>query len=179
MADYMNRILRAAKLDANLYEEVEADTGAMRQAMGVVMLASLAAGIGSAAQVGMSGLLMGTLSALAGWYIWAFLIYLIGAKLLPQPQTRATHGELLRTLGFAAAPGMLRILGVIPPLTGIVFLIASFWMLAAMIVAVRQALDYDNTMRAVGVCVLGWIVQLALIMMLFFLLGSPDQAGGG
>jgi hypothetical protein len=178
MADYVNRIIRAAKLDADLYEEVEADTGAMRQAMGVVMLASLAAGIGSAAQTGMGGLLMGTLSALAGWYIWALLVYLIGAKLLPQPQTRATHGELLRTLGFAAAPGMLRIFGIISPLTGIVFLVASFWMLAAMVIAVRQALDYDNTMRAVGVCVLGWIVQLAIIFMLFIFLGSPGQAGG-
>jgi hypothetical protein len=178
MADYLNRIVRAAKLESDLYEEVEADTGAMRQAMGVVMLASIAAGIGSAAQMGMGGLLMGTLSALAGWYIWAFLIYLIGAKLLPQPQTQATHGELLRTLGFAAAPGMLRILGVIPPLTGIVFLIASLWMLAAMIIAVRQALDYDNTIRAVGVCVLGWIVQMAIIVMLFVLLGSPGQVPG-
>jgi hypothetical protein len=173
MADYVNRIIRAIKLDADLYEEVEADTGSMRQAMGVVMLASVATGIGSATQMGMGGLLLGTLSALAGWYIWALLIYLIGAKLLPQPQTRADHGELLRTLGFAAAPGMFRIIGVIPPLTGIVFLAASLWMLAAMIIAVRQALDYDNTMRAVGVCAIGWLVQLALITILFVLLGNP------
>jgi hypothetical protein len=175
MSVYIDRILRAVKLDANLYEEVEADSGAMQQAMGVVMLSSIASGIGSAAQLGMGGLLMGTLFALAGWYIWAFLIYIIGTKLLPQPQTQATHGELLRTLGFAAAPGMIRILGIFPPLTGIVFLAASIWMLAAMIIAVRQALDYDNTIRAVGVVIVGWLVQMAIMMLLFMMLGGPSQ----
>jgi hypothetical protein len=175
MTDYLNRILRAAKLDPSLYEEVEADPGTLRQAMGVVMLSSVAAGIGSAAQVGMSGLLMGTLTALIGWYIWALLIYLIGTRVLPQPQTRADHGELLRTLGFAAAPGFIRILGIFPPLAGIVFPIASLWMLAAMVIAVRQALDYDSTMRAFGVCILGWLAQVGIIIIVFMMFGAPGR----
>jgi hypothetical protein len=171
MDSYMNRMIRAAKLDVHLYEEVEADRSAFGQAMGVVVLASLAAGIGSA-RMGAGGLVLGMLSSLAGWFLWALLIYLIGAKLLPQPQTRSNPGELLRTLGFASAPGIIRILGVIPGFTGIIFLIASFWMLTAMIIAVRQALDYDSTLRAVGVCVIGWLIQVALLAAVFALTGG-------
>lgn len=172
MPSYSNRIIRAAKLDVHLYEEVEADQSALGQAMGVVVLASLAAGIGNITRIGAGGLLLGTLSSLAGWYLWALLIFLIGAKLLPQPQTRSNPGELLRTLGFASAPGIFRIFGLIPGLTRIIFLIASLWMLTAMVIAVRQALDYDSTLRAVGVCLIGWLIQVGLIAAFLALTGG-------
>ena len=107
MASLVERMIRAAKLDANLYEEVEADTGATRQAMLVVVLSSLAAGIGSVGGAGLMGLLFGALSALAGWYIWAFLTYFIGTRFLPEPQTEADVGQLLRTTGFSSSPGLL------------------------------------------------------------------------
>ena len=175
MSTYWNRILRAAKLDSHLYEEVEADPDALTQAMGVVVLASLAAGIGSAAQLGVGGLLMGTISALAGWYIWALLIYLIGTRLLPEPQTHSTQGELLRTIGFASAPGLIRIFGIIKGLTGLLFLVASFWMLAAMVIAVRQALDYTSTWRAIGVCLIGWLVQALFLFAILALTGNLTQ----
>lgn len=90
MSSFGDRIIRAAKLDVSLYEEVEADTGAMGQAMGVVVLSSLAAGIGSIAKGGAGGILLGSITALIGWYIWAYLTYFIGTKLLPQPQTQAS-----------------------------------------------------------------------------------------
>jgi len=166
MANFTNRILRAAKLDINLYEEVEADKGALRQAMGVVVLASVAGGIGNLSG-GLGGLLMGAIAALIGWYIWAYLTYLIGTKLLPEPQTRADLGELLRTIGFASSPGLIRILGILPGFRGIVFFAASIWMLVAMVIAVRQALDYHSTLRAVGVCLIGWIIQGILLMLTF------------
>ena len=174
MTSFLNRMLRAAKLDVNLYEAVEADTGAMRQAMGVVVLSSIAAGIGSIATGGLDGILMGTIAALIGWYVWAFLTYYIGTKFLPEPQTRADLGELLRTIGFSSSPGLIRILGIISGLGGVVFLVASIWMLVAMVIAVRQALDYESTLRAVGVCVIGWIIQMLIIGLLFFILGGAE-----
>ncbi len=160
------RMIRAAKLDVSLYEEVEADRGALKQATAVVVLASVAAGVGASAHGGIGGLLFGSISALAGWYVWAFLTYWIGTRFLPEPQTKADYGELLRTIGFASAPGMIRVLGVIPGLTGLVFVVASVWTLMAMVVAVRQALDYTGTLRAVVVCVIGWIVQVLIFVML-------------
>jgi hypothetical protein len=173
MGNFISRIFRAAKLDAHLYEEVEADKSAMRQAMLVVVLSGVAAGLGNISKGGLSGVLLGTIAALAGWYIWAFLVYLIGTKLLPEPQTRSDIGELLRTIGFSSSPGLIRVLGVIPGIEGgAFFMVASVWMLAAMVIAVRQALDYTGTMRAVAVCVIGWIVQVLIIILLLYLFGG-------
>ena len=104
MTIFWDRIIRAAKLDAQLYEEVEADTGAMGQAMGIVVLSSMAAGVGSVGIGGLGGILVGTIAALIGWYVWAYLTYFIGTKFLPEPQTEADLGELLRTIGFSSSP---------------------------------------------------------------------------
>ena len=172
MANFGNRIIRAARLEVALYEQVEADKSALGQAMGVVVLSSIAAGIGSSSKAGLLGMLMGVLVALVGWYIWAYLTYFIGTRLLPEPQTKADHGELLRTIGFSSSPGLIRVLGVIPVLRSIVFPIAAIWMLIAMVIAVRQALDYSSTLRAVGVCLIGWIIQIVMFVLLFSIFGG-------
>lgn len=174
MSSFTNRMIGAAKLDVNLYEEVEADKQAMGQAMGVVVLASLAAGIGSVTTTGISGLFLGTVGALIGWFIWAFITYFVGTKILPEPQTKADYGELLRTIGFSSSPGLLRILGVIPILGTVIFFVCGIWMLVAMIIAVRQALDYQSTLRAVGVCIIGWIIQMILFWVIFSLFGGLE-----
>ena len=171
MGTFTGRMLRAAKLDVNLYEEVEADTGGTPQAMGVVVLGSLAAGVG-AGQGGLVAMLMVAAAALIGWFVFAYLTYWIGTRLLPEPQTSATHGELLRTIGFANSPSILRVLGVIPGLRDIVFMVTGIWMLVATIIAVRQALDYRGTLRAVGVCALGWLIQGILLFIVLSLLGG-------
>ncbi len=163
MAGFTNRVFRAAKLDVHLYEEVEADRGAMGQAVGVVILSSLAAGIGSIYIKGFAGIFSMTIAALFAWFIWALLTYLIGTKLLPEPQTSSSLGELLRTIGFSSSPGLIRVLGIIPLFGGIIFLIAAVWMLIAMIIAVRQALDYKSTWRAIAVCLIGWLIQLVIM----------------
>ena len=166
MTSMVDRMIRAAKLDAQLYEEVEADKGTLGQAMGVVVLASIAAGVGSGALGGFSGFFIGTAGALFSWFIWAALTYFIGTKILPEPTTRADIGELLRTTGFSSSPGLIRVLGLVPGFTAIVFLVSGVWMLTAMIIAVRQALDYQSTFRAVGVCIIGWIVQVVVLLLL-------------
>ena len=166
MANMVDRMIRAAKLDAQLYEEVEADKGALGQAMGVVVLASVAGGVGGGRLGGLSGILIGTVGALIAWFIWAALTYFIGTKILPEPTTRADVGELLRTTGFSSSPGLIRVLGLVPGLTAIVFFVSGVWMLTAMIIAVRQALDYRSTFRAVGVCIIGWIVQVVVLLLL-------------
>jgi hypothetical protein len=173
MASLFDRMVRAAKLDVTLYEEVEKDPTAISEAMMAVLLSSLAGGVGSLGALGLRGLLVGLIGALVGWFIWAFLTYYIGTKLLPEPQTKADVGELLRTIGFSSSPGVIRVLGFIPFLGGIILFAASVWMLVAMVIAVRQALDYQSTWRAVGVCLIGWIVQMLLGGVLFAAFGSP------
>ena len=175
MASIQERMLRAARLDAQLYEEVEADQAAMGQAMGVVILSGVAAGIGNFANGGLVGTVTGTIAALAGWYIWAFLTYFIGTRLLPEPQTKADHGELLRTIGFSSAPGLIRVLGIIPGLTALVFFVANIWMLVAMVIAVRQALDYESTWRAIAVCGVGWLIQALILAAAVSLFGGTPS----
>lgn len=173
MSSFKDRIIKSALLDPNIYEEVEADKDSMGQAATVVILSSVAAGIGSIGTNGISGLVFVTVAALIGWLVWAFLTFYIGTKLLPEPETKSDYGELLRTIGFASSPGLIRVLGIIPLIGTIVFAIGGIWMLVAMVIAVRQALDYKSTLRAVGVCVIGWIIQFVVILLLFRVFGFP------
>jgi len=170
-SQFVNRIIRACKLDVNLYEEVEADKSATIQAALVVVLSSLAAGVG-ALHLGASNFIMAPLISLLSWYIWAYLIYFIGVKLFPEPNTKADHGELLRTIGFSSAPGLIRVFGFTPELMSITFIGAGIWMLIAMVIAVRQALDYQSTWRAMGVVVIGFLVQAIVLVMLLRIFGS-------
>ena len=167
---FVNRIIRACKLDVNLYEEVEADKSATVQAALVVVLSSLAAGVG-ALSLGAANFLMAPILSLVSWYIWAYLIYFIGAKLFPEANTKADHGELLRTIGFSSAPGLIRVFGFTPELMSITFIGAGIWMLVAMIIAVRQALDYQSTWRAIGVVIIGFLVQSIVLVIILRILG--------
>lgn len=168
---FVERMIGASRLDPTAYEEVESDRTATPQALAVVVLASLAGGV--AVGDGVRGLVVGTVAGLIGWVIWAWLIYVIGTRWLPEPTTQSDTGELLRVIGFASAPGILRIIGVVPFLATLVMAVTAIWTLVAVVVGVRQALDYRSTGRAVGVCLLGWIVQVAVFAVLAFAFARP------
>lgn len=171
MAKLLSRMWRAAMLDAEAYEEVEADTGANLQALLVVLLAAVAMGIGSIENSGLEGILWHTLVAVASWYVWAYVTYFIGTRLLPTSETVADHGELLRTLGFSSAPGILRVLMLVPSIALLSFVVCTLWMLVSMVVAVRQALDYTSTLRAIAVCAIGFPVYLGSLVLSVLVLG--------
>ena len=166
------RLIGALAIDPVIYEEVEADPSATGQALVVVVLSSLSAGIGAFGwgTASVRGILFISGLALLSWVTWAVITFEIGTRLMPEPGTRADVGQLLRTIGFAAAPGMLRIFGIVPGATLPAFVITAIWMLVAMVVAVRQALDYTSTGRAVAVCGLGWALSIgiAIVLQLFF-----------
>lgn len=172
MASFTERLIGAAKLEVRTYEEVEADTTATGQAMAVVILSSVAAGVGimGFGPGGLTTFLVGTMAALIRWVAWAFLTYFIGTRLLPEPRTRADLPELLRTTGFAQSPGILLVVGVVPGFAPFILVIVMVWWLMAMVIAVRQALDYTSTMRAVAVCVVGWVLSgvIGAVIGLFF-----------
>jgi Yip1-like protein len=169
---FVMRLIGAISLDAAIYEEVEADRGGTGQALIVVVLASLATGIGARgfAQVTIESILSFSALALVGWATWALLTFEIGYRLMPAPQTRADVGQMLRTTGFASTPALFRVFGIMPGATIPVFAATMVWSLVAMVVAVRQALDYTSTGRAVAVCILGWALAfaIALVIGLFF-----------
>jgi hypothetical protein len=167
----LGRMVGAALLRTDTYEEVEADPEATRAALFVVVLAAVAAGVGAVENHGARGILWNTLWGLIGWSAWAYVTYLIGTRLLPTSETVADPGELLRTIGFSSAPGVLRVFDLISPIAGAVFLVGTLWMLVAMVVAVRQALDYPSTLRALAVCGVGFPVYAVILLVNLLLLG--------
>ena len=190
-ADIKQRMIRAAKLDPDLYEEVEAQPEAITQSLMVVLMSSVAAGIGAYSFFGLNSLISGTFWALISWFLWAYITFLVGTRLFPEPQTQSNIGELLRTIGFSTSPGVLRIFGIVlgQSLAGLLFFVTGIWMLVAMIVAVRQALDYDSknlifrfanngTDKAVLVCVISAIVvlmiQAVVVGVISMLFGTPE-----
>ena len=163
-----DRIFRAIKIDVELYEEVERDKSATIQAGLVVVLSSMAAGVG-AIQLGASNFLLAPIFSLISWYVWAYIIYFVGVKLFPEKNTKSNHGELLRTIGFSSAPGLLRVFGVTPDLMAVTFIGSAFWMLACMVVGVRAALDYKSLWRALGVVIVAWLFQAILLFTILIL----------
>lgn len=166
-----SRMVRAAKLEVDLYEEVEADTTANGQAFLAVIVASVASSVGGGiagllldkgAAWFLWGLLAGLGWSLVGWLAWALLAYWLGTTLFKGPETSATYGELLRTIGFANSPWVLSILSFIPILGGLIYFGVLIWALIAGVIAVRQALDF-STWRAIGTCIVGGIIYILVV----------------
>jgi hypothetical protein len=169
----ISRILRALTLDIEVYEEVEHDKSAIWQAALIVIASSVAAGLGAYRIGGALGLVVASFLSIAGWVLMSLLIYVIGTQLFPESQTRTTVGEVLRVLGFASAPGLFRIFALVPYLSAFVLLIVWVWIFVAMIIAVRQALDFKNTWNAIWVCVVGLIAYWLVYLILLFAYGLP------
>ena len=169
---FLSRVVRAARLDPRVYEEVEADRRATPSAIAVVTASSVAAGIGARGfgNGRLEDILFFALLSLIAWAAWVMLTYQVGVRLLPEPQTYANPGQMVRTLGFASAPGVLRVAGLWAPLTAPIFAATAIWMLLATIVALRQALDYRRFGRAVTVCVVAWVLAVAAagVIAIFF-----------
>ena len=171
----IGRMIRAARLDPRLYAEVEADDTATSQAAIVVLLAALAGGVNVPTQPGL--ILLGGVMALVSWYLFSYLIYFVGGRLLPEPQTKANFRAILRAIGFAYAPGVVRLLGIIPELQAPVLFVAFVWMLVATITAVRHALSYSSSWRAIGVCAIPLLGQL-IVVSVFALTQLPADHQG-
>jgi hypothetical protein len=176
----ISRMTRAAKLDINLYEEVEADTTANGQAFTAVLIVSLATGIGGGlgGLIGggggrgfIVGLLTGLIFSIIGWLAWSYLAYILGTRVFNIPETSATWGELLRTIGFSNSPGIFRFFSFIPFLGWLISVAASIWALVAGVIAVRQALDF-TTGRAIATCVVGWVIYMVVMVIGGIIMGG-------
>ena len=173
MREFAQRVLGTMRLDAATYEGIEADPRAINQAVLVVVAFAVAAGVGMTwPSPAPSALAIAIAASLTGWFSWAALVYYLGVHVFPGPDTRGDIGQLARTIGFSAAPGVFLVLLGLPVSRPIVFLTISLWMLASMVVAVRQALDFTQTTRAIGVCAAGWLL-VALVALVIGLVFGP------
>ena len=173
-----DRMVRAARLETGLYNEVEADVSATNQALTVVVITALAGGIGAAlgealggrATGVVGGLIGGVVAELWGWLVWSYVMYLVGTRVF---HGTATYGELLRTLGFANSPGVLLILRFVPVLGGLIALIVGIWRIVAGFIAVREALDLDNgnTVATIVVGIVAYLIVLLIVGVVLATLG--------
>lgn len=163
----VERAIGAAQLDVATYEEVEADRSATGQAAVVVAVTAIASAIGGSGH-GTAGIIGGLVSAFLGWAITAGLAYFVGTRFFGGT---ADWGELLRTLGFAQAPRVLNVLGIIPVLGPLVMLAVWIWVLATQVVAIRQALDVD-TGKAILTAIISMLIVWAAILIPMLLFGA-------
>jgi hypothetical protein len=158
----MGRMIRAARLEEDLYEEVERDRNATGQAAQVVLIAGIAAAIAALLSRNWAGAVIEIPLVFVGWVIWSYLTYWVGKTLFSTPNTRVSPGEMLRTLGFATTPQILGILAFIPILGALVSLAVLIWTLVAGVIAVRAAMDFD-TGRAIGTVLVSGIVYIVVV----------------
>ena len=177
--NYFQRLQKAIMLDISFYEEVEKDKKFTDQAMMTVTLVSVVQGLMIAGFAPIA-LVQGILGSLLRFIIWAFFIAFVGTRILPEPETESNTGELIRTLGFAYAPGLLVVFKIFPIISYLVDPIVVVLQLAAMTIAVRQALDFNSTVRAVGVCIVAFILMIIALTLFigstWFFLGIAENA---
>ena len=167
----ISRMLRASMLDAHVYEEVESDSNAIVQAVLIVVVVAVARGVATLSVTdNILGIGFGIIAGLLSWAVWAFITYMVGTKLLKTGDTESSWGELARVTGFAQSPGILFLIAVVPVVGTWILPVVSLWQLAAMVVGIRQALDYTSTFRAIGVVLIGFIAVIPLQLILFAVL---------
>jgi hypothetical protein len=173
LSSLVYRVMGAAMLDRGTYEGIEHDPSATLQATLVVAASSLAAGIGASRwNPPRPGILLAVTGlALVTWVAWAVIILQIGGRSMAERQTEVDLGQLLRTVGFAASPGLLQVFAVFPAITLPIYVVSWLWMLAAMTVAVRQALDFRSLGHAIAVCGVAFALVLvtAIVLALLFI----------
>ncbi|MDB9760691.1 YIP1 family protein [Pelagibacteraceae bacterium] len=164
---FLNRIFRSIKIDPEVFNEVQKDKNATLSAAIVVILSSSAAGIG-ASQLGTANFILAPILSIVSWFVWAYIVYFVGVKLFPDSKTKTTQVALLRAIGFSSAPGMIRIFGYREDLMTVIFIGSALWMLACMVVAVKETLNYKSLLKALGVVIISWFVQAFLLLAILF-----------
>ena len=173
MATLGARMVGAIQADVATFEEIERDPSALGQAITVIVIVGLASLIGNIFRSGIAAGIGGLIISLIATALWAVLVVVIGTKLMPEPGTKADFQEAFRVIAFAASPGVLNVLAIIPFLGVLISFVISIWTLVVMVVAVRTVLDYTSTARAIVVCLIGFVIYwiVAFVVLTPLLIG--------
>ncbi len=183
----IQRMIGAAFFNRQTYEEIEGDQGALGQAVGVVLLVTLCGIVGGViggllGEVSVLRIILGVIGGLVfgiiRWALWVTVMYWVGGRMLRTGDTETSWGELGRVMGFAYTPGVLSVLSFVPVIGNLFPVIGFCWTVAAMTVAIRQALDFESTGRAIGAvllsAVIGFIPWIIVVIIQTALLGGPE-----
>jgi len=175
MADLTTRMIGAMQADVKTLTEIENDPTAFTQAITVIVIAGVASLIGNIFRIGIGGGIFKLVVSLVEYALFSLLVFLIGTKVMPEPATKADFNETFRVVGFAAAPGVLNVLAIVPFLGPLISLLIAIWSLVIGVIAVREVLDYSNTGRAIIVCLIAGIATAIAI----FLVLTPIFVAAG
>ncbi len=174
MATFLERLRLAFTVNSDFYEEIISDPKTQAHSLWVVAIFAMAASFGTFGRAGGTAVNISLFVTLFSWYIWAFTTYYLGTRFFAETDTPKDKKTIMRVMGFASAPGILRIFGLIPHLSGLLFIVSSLWMLYASATGLKKALNYSSMSRAVGLTlasyILSLVVQAILMVMLFQLL---------
>ncbi len=177
----IDRMLGAAQLSADTFEDVERDRGATIQALLVVIIVTIASVVGQLLGGGegsgvVEALAVGVIRGVASWAIWALVIWIVGSTILRTEQTEADWGQLARGTGFAQTPGILNVFGFIPAVGGLITFATFIWTFVAMVIAVRQCLDYTSTLRAFFAILISFIPVVIINFIVIMLIGGVQPS---
>lgn len=168
-------MFRAAKLDGSLFEEIINDPSTYAQSIWVVAILAMATGYGMFGRAGVTAVNSCLVTTFFAWYFWAFSLYFVSTYLFRNSITKTDRKTIIRVVAFASAPGIFRLLGVIPQTSGILFIVTSLWIIAASVVGIKIAFKISHTGLAIFICTSTWllsfIVQGLLLLLVFSVFG--------
>ena len=168
MTIVIERAQRVMQLQQPVFRTIARDPNATKQAAIVVAVVAIASAIGGADE-GAGGIFVGLIGAFLGWLIYAGMAWFFGTNIFGTPTTVTNWESLLRTLGYAQAPGILSIFGFIPLLGWIAALVGGIWAIVTAIIAIRETLGF-GTGRAIITAIVAAIASAmvaAIIALLF------------
>ncbi|MDA3793477.1 MAG: hypothetical protein PF545_07500 [Elusimicrobia bacterium] len=165
MKDIFKIILKILKLDNDFYNNVSDEAEDLTLAALVVIISSLAAGIGSISQVGIAGIIVGTIGSLINWGLWAGIIYIVLIRFFPENTVDASPREIFIVLGFASAPGVIKAGGIIPPFHSFLFILSNLWMGVSMVKALEVKTEFKNRWIVPALVVGGWLAMAVIIVL--------------
>jgi hypothetical protein len=177
MKPLFKRMQRAITLDRSLFEEVVADPSVQGQSVWVVAIFAMTTAFGTFSMISGTAVNIGLITTILTWYIWAFSVFFLGTRILGEMLEGADRKTVMRVVAFASAPGVIRLLGVIPKTTIIILIISSVWILIATVIGLRKIFTQADTLKIAAVCVGTWfaatLFQAILVVVLLAVFGVP------
>jgi hypothetical protein len=175
MRTFISRMIDAAKLDSSLFEELINDPTTQGQSVWVVAIFAMATGFGLFSRAGALAVNSCLVTTFFAWYFWSFTLYFAGTYLFRDAGKKADRKTVMRVMAFASAPGILRLLGVIPQTSVILFIVTSVWIIAASVMGIKMAFEIPTTGKVLLLCAGAWLlaflVQFLLLVTIFSALG--------
>ena len=167
-AEFLNIIFKSIKLDKSLYSDAKNFGEASIYFAGLIMIFDGIAGAVAANTIIKTAVAMSGLTAIFTWFVWSLFIFVIGVKLFPDKETKATFRKILIGVGYAHAPGILRFFAITPDLMIPIIFLTQFWIFAGLIISAKQILNLKSNFKSFGIVFLSFLI-IAILSLSFIM----------